>query len=32
MAEEKKKQDELQEEQLDEISGGITGIPLFKRL
>ena len=32
MAEEKKKPDELQEEQLDEISGGITGIPLFKRL
>ena len=32
MAEEKKKQDELQEEQLDEISGGTTGIPLFKRI
>ena len=28
----KKKEEQLQEEQLDEISGGTTGIPLFKRI
>ena len=33
MAEDKnKKKEELQDEQLDEISGGTTGIPLFKRV